>query len=42
MRLSLVLALLATGGLLAIEPAAAQQTYKTPWCEMSSSLGKEC
>jgi hypothetical protein len=47
MRFSLVMAFLATGGLFGVElfatqPAAAQETYKTPWCETSSGIGKEC
>lgn len=42
MRISLALALLATGGVLGIESAAAQANFKTPWCNTSPGLGKEC
>jgi hypothetical protein len=41
-RLSLVLALLVTGGAVGVEHAAAQESFKTPWCETSSGIGKEC
>jgi hypothetical protein len=39
---SIALVLLATGGLFGVEQAAAQETYKTPWCENSPGIGKEC
>jgi hypothetical protein len=42
-RISLALLLAtATGALLDIGSASAQETYSTPWCMVSPGIGKEC
>jgi hypothetical protein len=42
MKLFLATSLLAAGMAMNVGSAVAQETYPTPWCSITSGIGKEC